>query len=205
MYIKPILDDFPKTENLKDASIMKIKLMTKEDKQKMLDFYAQIPAEDKIYVRMDVTSEGLDHWIRCIEEETAVTLLGFVKEELVGIVSLHQDVAASCRHVGYIRLSVSRKHRAKGIASILAHEIYRIAFTLNLEKVCTEITPEQEMAQTIFTIKLGFKKEAVLKDHIKDSKGYKHDMIILSNSPAELLEELKRRTIFTETIYSQEY
>jgi len=205
MDVFTLKSEFPKSQKLKDGSTLNIREMTPGDKDQMIAYFAKFRDEDKIYFRMSVTSEGLDYWISREKDQTAITFLGFIGDELAGIVALYQELAASCEHVAYVRLSVSPDHRKKGVASILAHEINLSAFKLHFEKVCLEITPEQKSSQEIFSKKLGFKKEATLKNHIKDLKGKKHDLLIYSNSPSELLEELKRRTVFTDKLYSQEY
>lgn len=205
MDVIKVKSNYPKQEKLKDGNILNIRIMTKEDKPLIIEYFKKLPHQDMMYFRMDITSEGLDYWIKREQEELAITLLGFIDQQLVGISALHQDLAASSYHVGYIRLSVSAQHRKKGIASILAHEINAIAFSLNFEKVCVELTPEQKSSKNIFSDKLGFKQEAILKDHIMDKNNQKHDLIIMSNNPNDVLAQLKQRTVFTDTRYGQEY
>jgi RimJ/RimL family protein N-acetyltransferase len=59
-----------------------------------------------------------------------------------------------------------------------------------------EMLTIQKNAQRVFT-RLGFKQEAILKDHGVDASGKKHDLIIMSNDVTTLWEHW---TEFTESV-----
>jgi len=191
--------EFPKIRKLKDGTEIKIRLMDRNDRDRILEFFKNIPEEEKIYLRENVSDpkEIENYWIRRIEDKYSITLLAFLMNEMVGEATLHQDMAGWSSHVGHIRINVAKKFQSRGIATILADEIYNIATKVGLEKVCAEIIREQEKALKIFK-HLGFKEEAILKDHVKDLKGQKHDLILLSNNPSELLDEIKRHIEFMD-------
>jgi L-amino acid N-acyltransferase YncA len=207
MEVQKVESKYPKTEILKDGSKMEIRVITKDDIPAIIDYFAKIPEKERLYHRVNMfEEEPLTHYcdIR-LNEGRSITLLGFVDKTLAGIVSLHQATASGAYHVGYIRLSVSPLQRSKGIASILAKEIFNAALFLKLEKVCAEIVAGQEVAKAIFEKKLGFKEEAIRIDHVKDAKGRYHNLIILYNNTKELLEEITRRAVFSSVVYGQEH
>jgi len=207
MEVKIIEKDYPKTKKIKDGSILNIRLMKRKDENRILEFFAKIPEEDKIYLRENVADAKVieNYWIRRIEEGTSVTILAFLANELAGEATLHQDSAAWSAHVGHIRVNVAKEYRRKGIATVLLSEIYKIALKMKLEKICAEVIREQKKIMEIFSKRLGFKEEAVLRNHVKDTKGDKHNLIILSNKPSELLEEMGRHMTFHDIRYGQEY
>lgn len=206
MDVKIIENDFPKIDYLKDGTKINIRLMTKEDTNRILEFFAKIPGKDKLYLRENVSDENAikQDWIRKIEEGTGLTILGFINNKLIGEAALIQNTSGWSKHVGYIRINVAKKQRGKGIATVLASEIYNIAVKTGFEKICAQIIREQKEALDIFK-KLGFKEEALLKNHVKDHKGKKHDLILLSNDPSELLKEIIRHMQFSDMRYGQEY
>ena len=51
---------------------------------------------------------------------------------------------------------------------------------LRLEKLTARMMLDQEGAINIFE-EMGFKKEAMLMDHVKDSNGKKHDLLMMSH------------------------
>ena len=207
MEVKIIEKDYPTTKEIKDGSTLNIRLMKREDKDRILEFFAKIPEEDKIYSRENVANAKVieNYWIRRIEQGTSVTILAFLASELAGEATLHQASAAWSAHVGYIRVKVAKEHRRKGIAMVLLSEIYKMARRMKLDKICAEVIKEQKEIIEIFSKHLGFKEEAVLRDHVKDAKGNKHNLIILSNNPTELLEEIGRHMTFHDIRYGQEY
>ncbi len=195
---------YPKTEKLKSNENIEIRLMNADDSKILLEFFAAIPDEDKIFVRLNVDNEkGIRKWIGRIEDRRTVTLLAFLEGKLVGQASLHQDSFDCSHHVGHLRLRVIVQHRNKGIASFLSAHIYQIAQKTKLEKLCVEIHEGHEIACKIFIDKLGFKKEAVLKDYVIDKKGNTHNLVILTNDPEALLEELKQKLRFADLLYGQ--
>jgi L-amino acid N-acyltransferase YncA len=207
MEIQLVGKSYPKTVKLKDKSEMLMRLMKKDDITTMVEYFSRIPAEDRLYQRVNMFDKKslVEYWDTRILEEKSLTLLGYVGDELVGVVSLHQATAPDSAHVAYIRLSVSALHRSKGVASILSKEIFSSALILKVDKVCAEVVRGQDVAQIIFQKKMGFKKEAIRKNHIKDNEGKYRDLIIFSNNTKALLKEIKRRTIFASIAYGQEY
>ena len=53
--------------------------------------------------------------------------------------------------------------------------------------------------------KLGFEKEALLKDHVRDINGKQHDLIILANHTNKLLKEIHSHILYTDPRLGNEY
>jgi RimJ/RimL family protein N-acetyltransferase len=84
-------------------------------------------------------------------------------------------------------MSVAGSHRGKGLARIIAAEIFQQAVGMGLDKLVAEMLTIQNNAQRVFT-RLGFQEEAILKNHGMDATGKKHDLIIMSNDVTTLWE-----------------
>ena len=63
-------------------------------------------------------------------------------------------------------------------------EVFKIAIAQDLTKLTARMTIDQKGAIAIFE-ELGFRGEALLKDHVIDAKGQKHDLVILSCDPGQ--------------------
>jgi len=197
---------YPQTETIKTGDNIEIRCMDEGDSDVLNAFFAEIPIEDKIFLRLNVnTEEGIRKWIGRIKDGRSITLLAFLDKKLVGQASLHQDSFDSSKHVGYLRLRVAVLHRNKGIASFLSAHLYQIALRTNLKKLSVELQEDHEIACKIFIDKLGFKKEAVLKDQVIDYNGETHNLAILTNDPVSLLDELKRKLRFADMLNCGEY
>lgn len=70
-----------------------------------------------------------------------------------------------------------------GLGQTLTREVFAIALDMELEKLMAQMTVDQRGAINVFE-GLGFRAEALLKDHVKDRDGKKHDIVILSHDVA---------------------
>lgn len=181
------LDEYPKEKVLKNGSVLNLRPMVREDEEGLMEFFAGIPEEERIYLRNDVINpEVIQHWVQNIDYDRVLPILAITeKGHIVGNATLHCDGYSWNNHVGNIRLTVLPEYRRLGLARILVGEIYANALTTNLEKIVAEIAFLQEDVRLAFN-QLGFRTEAVLKDHHLDPRGNKHDVIIISNDISEL-------------------
>ena len=92
---------------------------------------------------------------------------------------------AGLPHVGDIRVLVAPDMRGQGLGHILAQEALATATAMGLEKLTVRMTIDQQAAIAVFE-SLGFRGEALLRDHVKDRAGKRHDLAILSHDVAEV-------------------
>jgi len=87
--------------------------------------------------------------------------------------------------VGELRVAVARAYRRKGLATALAGLLVRLATDQGVDKFIVEVVENQVGALRTFE-KLGFHKEAVLRDHVKDRSGMRRDLLILANDVSHI-------------------
>jgi RimJ/RimL family protein N-acetyltransferase len=63
---------------------------------------------------------------------------------------------------------------------VLIQESFAQALELGLEKLCVQMTIDQRAAIAVYE-GLGFRAEALLRDHVKDRDGKTHDLALLSH------------------------
>ena len=182
-----ILDEYPKEKVLKDGSVLTLRPMVREDEGGLMEFFAGIPEEERLYLRNDVINpEIVHHWVENIDYDKVLPILAISENgAIVGNATLHCDGYSWNRHVGNIRLTVLPEYRRKGLARIMVGELFAHALTTDLEKIVAEIVLLQEDVRMAFN-QLGFRTEAVLKDHHVDTRGTKHDVLIISNDINQL-------------------
>jgi len=177
-----ILEDYPKEIKLRDNSKVTLRPLVKEDEGALIDFFQGLIQEDRLYLRDDVTDpEVIRGWMQNIDYEKILPILALDGDTIIADATLHRDPRGWMRHVGYIRMSVAGSHRGKGLARVIGAEIFRQAVSSGLDKLVAEMLSVQKNAERVFS-RLGFKEEAVLKDHGMDNDGKKHDLIIMSNN-----------------------
>lgn len=183
-----ILDEYPKEVSLRDGSKVILRPVVKEDEEALYQFFKGLSKEDRLYLRDDVANRDVIRgWMENLDYEKVLPILAFDGDKVVADATLHRNPHGWMRHVGEIRMSVAGSHRGRGLARIVAAEIFQQAVGLGLDKLVAEMLTIQNNAQRVFT-RLGFVQEAILKDHGMDAKGKKHDLIIMSNDVTTLWE-----------------
>ena len=77
----------------------------------------------------------------------------------------------------------------QGLGRKLTQECFAIALGLGLEKMTAQMTVDQRGAIAVFE-GLGFRAEALLRDHVKDRDGTKHDIVMLSHDVARFQAQM---------------
>ncbi len=170
---------YPWVTNVNGKQIT-FRLMGRNDKEAALTFAKALPEEDLLFLTFDITdANAMEQWLRSIETKQAVTVLAEVDSRFVGYASLNYNQLQWTRHLGEIRLMVSRDQRGRGLGKLLVNEIFLIAQELHLQKLIARMASDQRGAVQVFE-HLGFKAEALLPDHVIDRKDRTHDLIIMS-------------------------
>jgi RimJ/RimL family protein N-acetyltransferase len=71
----------------------------------------------------------------------------------------------------------------------LTEAIFAQALERGIEKMVAQMTIDQQGAIATFE-ELGFKPEALLRDHVKDRNGAKHDLLVYSHDVAAFRSQL---------------
>jgi RimJ/RimL family protein N-acetyltransferase len=183
------LDEYPKIVNLRDGSKVRIRPVIKEDEEALYQFFKKLSKDDRLYLRDDVANREVIHgWMENLDYDKVLPILAFDGGTVVADATLHRNPHGWMRHLGEIRMSVASSHRGRGIARIIAAEIFQQAIGYGLDKLVAEVLTVQKNALRVFT-RLGFQEEAVLKDHAMDVDGKKHDLILMSNDVTTLWDK----------------
>jgi RimJ/RimL family protein N-acetyltransferase len=157
-----------------------LRLMRPDDRDQILSFARNLPQNDLLFLRLDITQpEAVDEWIANLEAGRTTTLLAEVDGRMAGYASVHHNEALWTRHMGEIRVLVSSDFRQLGLGKRLVNEIFLVGKALGLKKLTVKMTPDQKGARTTFE-RLGFQLEALLADYVVDQEGKPRDMLIMS-------------------------
>ncbi len=156
------------------------------DRDAMLTFAAGLPEHDLLFLGRDLKHPRVvEAWIGAIEEGWIDSLVAEDGGEFVGTAALVRDPLGWSGHVGEIRLLVSPTKRGAGLGRDLLEAIYSVAMERKLEKLTAQMTPDQIGSVMLFE-SLGFRAEALLRDHVRDRAGRPHDLAILSHDVARV-------------------
>jgi L-amino acid N-acyltransferase YncA len=145
-------------------------------------FLDALPDGDVTFIKEDVRDPAVaETWVSA---PGALRVWVAVDDgDVAGIVSIHPLVGWSS-HVGELRLVVDPARRGRGVGRALAAHALRAAVAAGLRKVVVEVVAEQEGAVRMFG-DLGFRGEALLRDHIRDRSGELRDLVVLAHDVAE--------------------
>ena len=184
------LEGFPRDVVLRDGASVSIRPVEPDDGESLGEFYRELPEEDRLFLRDDVTRpEWVEEFIRSVDFDTVVSLLAEHEEQVVGNATLYRSRHGWSAHVAEIRIVVARPFQRHGLGTALASQLVLHATSLGLEKIVAHVVDNQVSAKRAFE-KLGFHKDAVLRGHVKDIRGVTRDLVVMSNDVSHLWEAM---------------
>lgn len=180
-----------KVIRLKDGTEAIIRKMRKEDLDKSLAFFCTLPAEDRKYLRRDVTKRDVvAERINAIRSGRVKRLVAVLDNEIIADGSLELETDEWQEHIGEIRLIVARPFQRKGLGTLMARELYLLAARKKVEVIVVKMMRPQVAAISIFH-RLGFSEDATLTDYVEDLSGSKQDLIVMRCDLKALMKEME--------------
>lgn len=93
------------------------------------------------------------------------------------------------KHVGELRLVVTGDQRRRGLGRMLARHGLIEGMAIGLSKITVAVDAERPGDIEMFA-SIGFRAEALLEDHIRDSTGATHDLAVLCHDVRQAYEDL---------------
>ncbi|WP_375784213.1 GNAT family N-acetyltransferase [Bradyrhizobium sp. Pha-3] len=174
-----------------EAGDIEFRLMKRADEAAVLAFAQELPTHDLLFLPRNISQpKVLSAWINEIERGDITSLLAIKDGKVVGCGTLVRDPHSWSPHVGEIRMVVSLDVRGQGVGRALSQETFAIALSAGLEKFSVQMTVDQRAAIALFE-SLGFKAEALLRDHVRDVEGKTHDIVVLGHNVAQVRAQME--------------
>jgi len=175
-----MLRSYPKIVVLRDGTRVTLRPMVKEDEEKLKEFFAGIPEEDRWYLKEDVADPKIiESWVRDLNYDRVLPIVAEVNGKIVADATLHRRTFGGSRHVGKLRIVVAPEYRGKGLGTWMVLDIVNLAMESGLEKLVAELIADKQELAIDGVRRLGFVQEAVLSNYAKDPQGGSHDMVIM--------------------------
>ena len=155
------------------------------DADAIVAFAAKMPLHDLLFLSRDIReSRVVSAWLDQAESGQITSTLaidgaGDSGGAILGCTALVRDELSWSRHVGEVRLLLLPEGRGTGLGRVLAEHCIATARDLGLAKLTVRLTPDQSAALKVFE-DMGFRPEALLRDHVQDSDGVTHDIAIMA-------------------------
>lgn len=157
-----------------------LRLMNRGDAETVVSFARAVEPHDLLFLQRDIRNpKVVSAWIEQIERGQITSVVALNDGRIGGCSAVVRDDLSWSPHVCEIRVVTAADMRGSGLGRILAQESLLLAESLDAGKVFVRTTVDQVGALAVFQ-DLGFKPEALLREHVRDAEGRCHDIAILA-------------------------
>jgi L-amino acid N-acyltransferase YncA len=172
------------------GEMVTLRPMNGMDRTVLLAFSRALPAHDLLFLPVDITRPAvIDAWVDAIERGAVTTLLADRDGVVQGYAAVDRGQLDWSPHVAELRVLVAGAMRGKGLGRLLTQEAFALALELGIEKMVAQMTVDQKGAIAVFE-GMGFRPEALLRNHVKDREGKTHDLLVLSHDVARFQSQM---------------
>ena len=180
----------PRDVRLSDGTEATLRLLDRSHVEPFLTFTQALPEHDLLFLRTDITDAGVvADWLDNIDAGRIITIIAEREGTVLGYGSLHLSNAPWSQHVGELRVLIGGLMRGKGLGRALTEAIFAQAIDQGIEKMVAQMTIDQKGAISTFE-ELGFRAEALLRDHVKDRHGERHDLLVYAHDVANFKSQM---------------
>ncbi len=185
------MERFTKKIRLRDGMEVLVRPLEKMDGPALLSFFRALPEWDRLFLKEDVTRpEVIDRWMAELDFDRVLSIVAEKDGAIIGDAKLLLNPYGWQRHMAEILCVVSRPHQRKGLGTSLMRELLAHAVERGVLKVSVNLMDTQKSAQKAFE-RIGFIKEAELKDFVTDVGGNLHGLVVMVNDVSELWKKME--------------
>jgi putative acetyltransferase len=180
-----------KTVALRDGRSITVRRMKPDDVQRSYEFFCALPAEDRKYLRVDVTRRDLvERRTLETDDRRAVRVVAEHDGEIVADGTLELEGHGWGANVAEVRLIVARSWQRLGLGTVMARELFHLASQHRVDRIVARLMRPQAGAHRIFK-RLGFHEEFLIPEHVRDQSGAWQDLIIMRCPLDDLWRDLE--------------
>lgn len=171
---------YRKFVTLKNGKRVMFRFLNEQDRQNLIQLFQEAPDEDLRFLKQDVKDVKLiNYWIDHISYRKVLPLVAVNLEDnrLVADATLHRG-KHSAKHIGEVRIFVSRPFRNLGLGSLMLEELINLALKEGLQWLKAEVIADHKKVIKAFREK-GFETRATLDDYFIRKDGMTHDVALM--------------------------
>ncbi len=171
---------YPKECVLKGCQEVVIRPLELDDEEKLIDFFKEIPEQDRWYMRYNVSDvEVVKKWFAFIDSNTVDSIVALCSDRIIGHGSLHTRDFGSTKHVGRFRIIIHPEFRLQRLGTWIALDLIQLAMDKGLEILRTDLVRGPEDVAIDAVRKLDFVTRAEIKGYAKDHEGNDYNLAIM--------------------------
>jgi RimJ/RimL family protein N-acetyltransferase len=171
---------YRKFVTLSSGKRVMFRFLNEQDREGLIQLFQEAPDEDTRFLKQDVKNQKLiNYWIDHIDYRKVLPLVAVDLEgsRLIADATLHRGKHAA-KHIGEIRIFVSRSFRNLGLGSMMLEELISLAHKENLQWLKAEVLADHKKVIKAFRAK-GFEIRATLDDYFIRKDGVTHDVVLM--------------------------
>jgi L-amino acid N-acyltransferase YncA len=171
---------YRKFVTLRNGKRVMFRFLGEQDRQSLIQLFQEAPEEDTRFLKQDVKDVKLvGSWVDRINYRKVLPLVAVDLENnrLVADATLHRG-KHSAKHIGEVRIFVSRSFRNLGLGSLMLEELINLALKEGLQWLKAEIIADHKKVIKAFREK-GFETRATLDDYFIRKDGMTHDVVLM--------------------------
>ena len=173
------LERYPREITLHNGVTLVFRPMDRHDVDRLWVFFQQIPPEDKMFFRQDVSRrEVVQHWADTLDYGLVLPILALDGGRVVGDATLHRQRTGWKQRVGGMRVQIAPDYRHLGLGTAMVRELRQIGEKSALHYLMAEVVEEQAAAVRAFE-KMGFVRAATYRHFVNDQGGGLHNLLVL--------------------------
>ena len=173
------LDRYPRQIALPNGVTLVFRPMGRDDVDRLWVFFQQVPPEDKMFFRQDVSRrEVVQHWADTLDYGLVLPILALDGGRVVGDATLHRQRTGWKQRVGVVRVQIAPDYRHLGLGTAMVRELRHLGEKSALHYLMAEVIEEQVAAVRAFE-KMGFARAATYRNFVNDQKGGLHNLLVL--------------------------
>ncbi|HEX5479955.1 MAG TPA: GNAT family N-acetyltransferase [Dehalococcoidia bacterium] len=171
---------YPREITVRDGKKITVRPLAPADRDALARFFLALPAEDRYFLKDDVTSPRvIESWTAQIDFDRVLPLVACSGDEIVAEAVLLRRRHGAYRGVGTVRVSVAKQQRGQGVGTALIHELCDIAADAGMEKIAAEFVAGAHDDAIDAAERLGFIRSAIVHEFLRDERGRPHDVVLL--------------------------
>ncbi|MFH1596112.1 MAG: GNAT family N-acetyltransferase [Pseudomonadota bacterium] len=183
-----MLEEYPKEITLPDGLSLTLRPMNRDDQYALYSFFVSLGAEDRRFLRNDVTDRKLiEKWARNLNYDRVLPILAENEGRIVANATLHYQTFGWGRHVAEVRVTIIPEFQGRRLGAALLKEITHLASKNKVKKLLARIVTSREGVIKAFE-RAGFSQITVLQNYVKDLQNQQYADIAL------LVKELQPQT-----------
>ena len=173
--------DYPRDLPGPDGSSVRVDLLRDSDRDALVAIGREIPEHDRLFLHRDISqAAAVEAWLDELERGRLASIVVRGSRAISGFATVEPEADPWSQHVAELRVMVAPGSRRRGLGRLLTQEGFSLALSAGIEKITARMTTDQKAAIETF-LGLGFRSEALFREHVRDRDGRKHDLLVLSH------------------------